>query len=129
MIRERWVVDRIEGGTAVLLAEPSDRPDRADSTDGTNGAVGEATDGSSLRSGSRVGPRDGPGERVVELPLSTLPAGVREGWVLVVPRSGNGPPRWVEAVRDEDEERRRLEEGRRILEELEERDEGGDIDL
>jgi len=117
MRHDRWVVDRIEGSTAVLVADSTDPAD----------AEPTGSSPSSPRSSARA--VEDPREAVAEIPTDDLPAGVREGWVLVVPRSNEGTPRWAEATRDEEEERRRLEEARRILDELEGRDEGGDVEL
>lgn len=63
------------------------------------------------------------------VPLSELPDDVAEGAVLSVPVSRLGVPDWASAARDSDEERKRLEEARRILDELERRDGGGDVVL
>ncbi len=64
-----------------------------------------------------------------DVPLSELPSGVGEGAVLEVPVSPLGVPEWTAATRDRDAERRRLGEARRILDELEEGDGGGDVVL
>ncbi len=65
----------------------------------------------------------------VDVPLDELPRDLREGAVLLVPLSRDGAPNWASAMRDHEEEERRLEEAKGILEELKKRDEGGDVVL
>ncbi len=85
-----WVIDRIEGAAAVLVADD---------------------DGS-----------------VADVPLSHLPAGVREGAVLRVPQP-DGEPRWEAAEADEEARQARLGEAEAALDRLRRRDPGGDIEL
>ncbi len=69
----------------------------------------------------------------VDVSRAELPAGIEEGIgegaVLVVPISESGQPQWGSATRDLEEEARRLEEAKAILEELKRRDGGGDVVL
>ena len=65
----------------------------------------------------------------VEQPVRAFPFRVKEGMVLRVPLNDRGRPAWTQAVRDEDEERRRLDEARARLERLKRRDPGGDVRL
>ena len=69
------------------------------------------------------------GGGTVDVPLAELPGDVQEGAVLSVPVSQAGVPDWRGATRDRDEERRRRDEAKRILEELKKRDRGGDVVL
>lgn len=85
-----WVVDRIEGEVAVLVAD--DDQERLD------------------------------------VPLDVLPCGVREGTVLKVPGS-KGHPLWGSAMLDEELRLKRLRRAETILDELKDRDPGGDIVL
>lgn len=64
-----------------------------------------------------------------DVPLSDLPKEVGEGAVLSVPDARPGVPDWTSATRDRDAERTRLDEARRILDELEKGDDGGDVVL
>ncbi len=68
------------------------------------------------------------GARVVELPLTDLPEGTREGSVLRVP-AAQGLPDWAGAELDEEARQARLEEAERILARLKRRDPGGDVKL
>lgn len=66
--------------------------------------------------------------RGVEVPLARLPAEVREGSVLRVPHSEDGP-QWDAATLDEDLRQARLKEAEAALARLRGRDPGGDITL
>ena len=89
--RERiWVVDRIKGEVAVLVADDD--------------------------------------QETLDMPLDVLPRGVREGAVLRVPES-NGYLSWVSAIMDEELRLKRLRQAETILDELKNRDPGGDIVL
>ena len=68
------------------------------------------------------------GGRVVDVPLSTLPAGAREGSVLRVPET-EGRPDWAGAALDEELRRARLDDAERVLRRLRRRDPGGDVVL
>ena len=85
-----WVVDRIEGEVAVLVA---------DDDQGT-----------------------------LDMPLTILPRGLREGTVLRVTES-KGHLLWVSAMLDEDLRLKRLRQAETALHELKNRDPGGDIVL
>ena len=85
-----WVVDRIEGEVAVLVADDD--------------------------------------QEILDMPLNVLPRGLREGTVLRVTES-NGHPLWVSATLDEESRLRRLREAETALDELKNRDPGGDIVL
>jgi hypothetical protein len=69
------------------------------------------------------------GGETVDVALSVLPKGTREGSVLRVPVDERGSLRWEAAALDEAERRRRLDEARRTLEQLKRRDPGGDLTL
>jgi hypothetical protein len=64
-----------------------------------------------------------------EVGRSGIGVAVREGTVLRVPLSPSGTLVWVDARADDGEEQVRREEGRRIQDELRERDPGGDVEL
>ena len=64
--------------------------------------------------------------RTFDVARSELPKGSREGTVL---RAGDGEPDWSQAQIDEAEGRRRLQQARDTLRELEKTDPGGDIEL
>ena len=85
-----WVVDRIEGEIAVLVADDD--------------------------------------QETLDMPLYLLPRGVREGTVLKVPES-KGHPLWGSAMLDEELRLKRLRQAETILDELKNRDPGGDIVL
>ena len=85
-----WVVDRIEGEVAVLVADDD--------------------------------------QEILDMPLNVLPRGLREGAVLRVTEI-NGHPLWVSATVDEESRLRRLREAETALDELKNRDPGGDIVL
>ena len=85
-----WVVDRIEGEVAVLVADDD--------------------------------------QETLDMPLNVLPRGVRGGTVLKVPES-KGHPLWVSAVLDEELRLKRLGQAETTLDELKNRDPGGDIVL
>jgi len=89
--RERiWVVDRIEGEAAVVVADDD--------------------------------------QEMLDIPLNVLPHGVREGTVLRVTESKDHLL-WVSAMLDEDLRLKRLRQAETILDELKNRDPGGDIVL
>jgi hypothetical protein len=85
-----WVVDRIEGEVAVLVADDD--------------------------------------QEILDMPLNVLPRGLREGAVLKVPES-KGHPLWGSAMLDEELRLTRLRQAEIILDELKNRDPGGDIVL
>lgn len=66
--------------------------------------------------------------RVVTVPRSRLPRDLAEGDVLRVPEQG-GTPDWGTAVVDAQETARRRDEARSRLEDLKQRDPGGDVRL
>ena len=65
-------------------------------------------------------------ERQVDVPLASLPAGVRAGAVLRVPEEDKAPL-WEAAKVDEDLRRVRMREAEAALDRLRRRDPGGDI--
>ena len=68
--------------------------------------------------------------RDIELPASRLPKSCRmEGAVLRVPRDAHGQPAWENAVRDHEEEARRLADLRARVARLRRSDPGGDVVL
>lgn len=71
----------------------------------------------------------GEAEDEVSVPLSELPAGVKEGSVLRVPVGASGELDWPAARIDEEETVRRRKQAERILRELRKRDPGGDVQL
>ena len=85
-----WIVDRIEGEVAVLVADDD--------------------------------------QEILDMPLNVLPRGLREGAVLKVPES-KGHPLWGSAMLDEELRLARLRQAEIILDELKNRDPGGDIVL
>ena len=85
-----WVVDRIEGEVAVLVADDD--------------------------------------QEILDMPLNVLPRGLREGAVLRVTES-KGHPLWGSAMLDEELRLKRLRQAETILDELKNRDPGGDIVL
>ena len=85
-----WVVDRIEGEVAVLVADDD--------------------------------------QETLDMPLNVLPHGVREGTVLKVTEN-KGDLLWVSATLNEESRLRRLGETETALDELKNRDPGGDIVL
>jgi hypothetical protein len=66
---------------------------------------------------------------VLDIPLAKLPRGARRGTVLRAPRDATGLVQWSEAQIDEEETERRLAEAKAVLDELRQRDPGGDIIL
>jgi hypothetical protein len=64
----------------------------------------------------------------LDIPLNALPRGVREGTVLKATES-NGHPIWVSAILDEESRLKRLSQAETALDELKNRDPGGDIVL
>ena len=85
-----WVVDRIEGKVAVLVADDD--------------------------------------QKTLDMPLTALPHGLREGTVLRVTES-KGHRLWTSAMLDEELRLRRLRQAETALDELKNRDPGGDIVL
>ena len=85
-----WVVDRIEGEVAVLVADDN--------------------------------------QETLDMPLNILPRGLREGTVLRVTES-KGHPLWTSAMLDEELRLRSLKQAETALDELKNRDPGGDIVL
>ncbi len=65
-------------------------------------------------------------ERQVDVPLASLPAGVRAGTVLRVPEEDEAPL-WEAAKVDEELRRVRMREAEAALDRLRRRDPGGDI--
>ncbi len=65
----------------------------------------------------------------IDLPSVGLPRGLREGSVLRVRFGAQNLPDWSTAVIDKEEEKRRLEEAQRLLDEMKRSDPGGDITL
>ena len=65
----------------------------------------------------------------VDVSRPMLPAGAREGSVLLVPVGGDGSPNWTAAELDEAERERRLKRAHETLDRLRERDPGGDLTL
>ena len=61
------------------------------------------------------------------VPLTQLPLALREGMVLDVRHGGDGRPDWSTAVHDKTEERWRLEDAARRLEQLRQRDPDGEM--
>lgn len=67
--------------------------------------------------------------RTAEVPVADLPPGGVDGLVFRVPRGEDGLPLWRDAMPDEEETGRRLEEAEGMLEGLKKRDPGGDVVL
>ncbi len=67
-------------------------------------------------------------EHHVLVPMSRLPRELKAGHVLRIPINEAGTPDWGRAWIDEEETRHRKEQGRKVLEELQNRDPGGDIE-
>jgi hypothetical protein len=65
----------------------------------------------------------------VEWPRVELPSGLREGSVLRVRLGPQNRPDWSSAVIDKEEQKRRLKESKRMLDEMKRSDPGGDIRL
>ncbi len=65
----------------------------------------------------------------ITVALQDLPAGIREGTVLCVPRDAQVGPDWRSAQIDAAETERRRREAEETLKELRRRDPGGDIEL
>jgi len=65
---------------------------------------------------------------VVEIAHGLIPFAVRDGFVISVP-TPDGQPQWANAVRDVEEEKRRIQWATGTLRELKRRDSGGDIAL
>ncbi len=65
----------------------------------------------------------------ITVALQDLPAGIREGTVLRVPRAAQLGPDWRSAQIDDAETERRRREAEETLKELRRRDPGGDIEL
>jgi len=66
---------------------------------------------------------------VAEVATSLLGELAIEGAILLVPLGTVGEPRWTDAVRDVTEEKTRREEGEGVIDELRDRDPGGDVIL
>lgn len=67
--------------------------------------------------------------QTVEMPRAELPKGLHEGSVLRVGFGLASKPDWSSAVIDKEEEHRRRNEAKRILDEMKQSDPGGDITL
>ena len=65
----------------------------------------------------------------IEMPRLKLPQGVREGSVLRVRFGAANVPDWSSAVVDSKEEKRRLNEAQKLLDDMKRKDPGGDITL
>ena len=65
----------------------------------------------------------------IEMPRVELPAGLSEGSVLRVRFGAQNLPDWASAVLDKEEEKRRLKEAKKLLDEMKGSDPGGDITL
>ena len=68
-------------------------------------------------------------ERQILVPTSRLPRELAEGQVLLVPVDEAGTADWGRARIDEAEARRRREQAEQTIDELKERDPGGDVTL
>ena len=69
-------------------------------------------------------------ESTIDVQASRLPKGCRaEGAVLRVPLDAGDNPVWAEALRDPEEEERRLDDLRKRAERLRRSDPGGDVNL
>lgn len=68
-------------------------------------------------------------EHQILVPTSRLPRDLKEGNMLRVPVDAAGTPDWGRAQIDRAEAARRLKEARKVLDDLKERDPGGDVDL
>jgi hypothetical protein len=67
--------------------------------------------------------------RTASVPIDRLPEGLEEGVVLRVAFETENVPNWSRATIDQVETDRRLVEAEKLLEELEERDPGGNVEL
>jgi len=65
----------------------------------------------------------------IDMPRVELPEGLREGAVLRVHFGAQNLPDWSSAVIDKEEEERRLREAKKLLDEMQRSDPGGDIKL
>jgi hypothetical protein len=65
----------------------------------------------------------------IEIPVLQLPRGVHEGSVLRAQVGARNLPDWSTAVLDEQEEERRLNQAKSLLDEMKRSDPGGDITL
>ena len=63
------------------------------------------------------------------VPTDRLPQGLDEGVVLRVILEAENVPNWSRATLDKVETERRMKEAKKLLEELEERDPGGDVEV
>lgn len=104
-----YVVDRVEGGIVVLIAE--DVP-------GGTGALADPQE-----------PPNPPALPDEEVPASALGVPVREGDMLRVPVGADGGPEWSEAAPDPAARAERLSEAEARIARLRKRDPGGDIVL
>ena len=68
------------------------------------------------------------GGRTASVPVGRLPAGTAEGIVLRIPFT-TGVPNWSDAMVDRAETERRREAARRVVEDLKDRDPGGDVQV
>ena len=66
---------------------------------------------------------------IVEMPRLELPADLKEGSVLRVRFGAQNLPDWSSAVIDREEEKRRLGQATRLLNDMKRGDPGGDIKL
>lgn len=106
-----YVVDRIEGDLAVLVADEA--PAQA--------ASGDPSD--SVHDSRTKGPAE------AEIPVGELPVSVAEGDVLRIPVWPDGTLGWGAAVVDPSARAQRLREAEERLARLRKRDPGGDIVL
>lgn len=67
--------------------------------------------------------------KTVEMPRAELPQGLHEGSVVRVRFGLANQADWASAVLDKEEEQRRRNEAKKILDEMERSDPGGDITL
>ena len=65
----------------------------------------------------------------IEMPRLELPSGIHEGSVLRVRFGAQNLPDWSSAVIDREEEKRRLGQATRLLNDMKRGDPGGDIKL
>ncbi len=65
----------------------------------------------------------------VAIPKDRLGVAPKEGMILFIPVDSSGTPDWYEARVDQEATEKAREEARKILDELKERDPGGDVKL
>jgi hypothetical protein len=63
-----------------------------------------------------------------DVPRANLPKGCREGTVLRIETTGPAP-NWAQAVVDDKEKMRRLDQAKRTLKQMRDSDPGGDVEL